>query len=210
MDKTLVNADLWGQIMSSLGWSAIWGKEMPADRGRISRDSLVKLSELIAGLTGEDDQRYLEHMVFGAHRSYRYVEARINSLYAFGYLAVSSIEFPLASLSGAIDGIVPRCDRSHAIDHSLPGAYEAAKPLLEAVMGVLALNSYTAESEYLNRTDNGAVEAKPELSALVRNHPDKASLVAPLLYKRGYTINDMEKAGDILCDTPSPLMEGAL
>ena len=211
MDKTLGNADLWGQTMRSLNWSSVWGHYLPEDRVHVSRESLIKLSELISDLTGEDDPRMLEHLVFSSHRSYRFVEAKINSLYAFRYLAkMVRGEFPLANLSSALDGAVPRCDRTHAIDHSLPGQYEATRPVLELVMGVLALRSHVAETEYLIRTNTGAVEAKTELLALVRKYPEKAALIAPLLYKRGYTIKDMETVGDILDNTPSPLMEGAL
>lgn len=210
METAPDTSELWSSIIAKIGWS-LRPLDLPADRTNVTRETLLKLESLIEEFSGEEDPKLIENLIFGRHRSHRFVTARINSLYAFRHLSTKrTSSMPLAELNMAVSAMVPECDRNNAFDLSSPEFYEASLPLMETMMGIYRYNSDRMIHEFFVYSNSGAYSLMPELRTLVSQHPDKASLIPGLIRDRNFDRNDIPEIGALLGNVTAPLLEGSL
>lgn len=210
MDTAQQNQDLWEEIMPTMSWS-LRLEDLPSHRFTMPRESVLKLRELVYGLTGEDDPEFLIHLVVkSSHRSTRYVTCRVNSLYAFRHLAPARyFEYPLLELNNALNGLVPEYDRDIPYDYSEPERYAQSLPLMETLMGILRFRTLRLLSEFCKQ-EIGSMSLSKELASLVAKHPDKAALIPAMLRDREFTRNDLSKIEEMLATESASLLEGTL
>jgi hypothetical protein len=209
METATNNRDLWTEVTTKLSWS-LRADELPAGRFRLERETLQKLLVLLNDFAGSDDPKFLESTLTGP-RTNAYVTGAINSLFAFKHLSVAlRSDIPLVDLHCALRGLLPECDRLHAVDFSTPELFESSRPEMEAVMGILGTGSYFMESEFLIRTSDGSVMLTKGMKALVARHPDKAASMAGLIHTRNFDSTNINAIEELLDNAAAPLLEGTL
>jgi hypothetical protein len=209
MDIVTSNRDLWTEVLTKLSWS-LRADALPAGRFRLERETLQKFLVLIDGFAGSDDPKFLASLFTGP-RTNAYVTGEVNSLYAFKHLSVSlRSDMPLVDLHSAMRGLLPECDRLHAVDFSTPELFESSRPEIEAVMGILRTGSYLMDSAFLVRADDGSVSLTESMKALVAKHPDKAASMAGLIRARDFDSTHINAIEELLDNAAAPLLEGTL
>jgi hypothetical protein len=209
MENATDNRDLWLEVIPKLSWSLLLN-DLPNGRLRLERETLEKLLVLLEEFVGSDDPKFLERTLTGP-RTNAYVTGVINSLYAFRNLSISlRSDMPLIDLHSAMRGLLPECDRLHAVDFSTPELFESSRPEIEAVMGILRTGSYLMDSAFLVRANDGSVSLTKGMKALVAKHPDKAASMAGLIRARDFDSTHINAIEELLDNAAAPLLEGTL
>lgn len=210
MEPDIDTRDLWTEVLTKLSWS-LRREDVPFGRLEMKREPLQKLAALIENHAGSDDMYMIERIVTGSH-SNEYVEAWVNSLYAFKHLAPAvGTRWPLAEVSGAIRGTLPPKRRYEPIDFSETATFEAARPTVELVMAIISTNSSLMQSEFLKPSVDGTKELIEELKILIARHPDKASVIPGLIRERDFDRTNINEIGSLLDNSvAAPLLKGTL